>query len=44
MSTSWEELTECMDLCELSLLRAPFWLVVLLASLEGVKGDEGRGR
>jgi hypothetical protein len=33
-----------MDLCEFSLFISPSWLVVLLVSLEGVKGEEGRGR
>lgn len=44
ISTSWVESTECIDLCELCLLISPFWLAGLLVSLEGVKGDEGRGR
>lgn len=43
ISTSPES-TDCVDRCEFSLLKTPFWLGVLLISRDGVNGDEGRGR
>lgn len=38
------ESTDCVDLCEFSLLRAPFRLGGLLRSCDGVNGEEGSGR
>lgn len=43
ISTSCEP-TDCVDLCELSLLNAPLRLGGLLSSRDGVNGEDGSGR